>query len=378
MEYVKKSVYEDFMSSYEESKYFSASTIVISYCPDINIMEPNDKRKYRILGIKLIDNGKYADNKKLKNTIKRCNLSIKRNLSRGSWQIFYLYKELLQTLLGDDLYFNYFRGQAGDYPLLPGVLRPETTKYYLRNFENIYKRMSFEFPDMVNYTKLIDDDSLNSRESDLSLLQHFGLKTSLLDITRNPYIAMLFMLRDIIEKYEEPTLYLFKINNNCDDDNKLNLFTEVKKSHINDRILAQKGAFLNFEKAILNKSGAKEVDTIHYVKIVLRLESEKYKNAIDKQFDLLNDLKNDLKNDKDLNKIVNDPEEVDEFLEKVTFIKEHMDEVQIKCLQHINDELSQKLYEYYYTKEDMFPDFENRIKYLSIKYKDETQAKKYH
>lgn len=378
MEDVKKSVYEDFMSSYEESKYFSASTIVISYCPDIDIMGPNDKRKYRLLGIKLIDNGKYADNKKLKNTIKRCNLSIKRNLSRGSWQIFYLYKELLQTLLGDDLYFNYFRGQAGDYPLLPGVLRSETTKYYLRNFENIYKRMSFEFPDMVNYTKLIDDDSLNSRESDLSLLQHFGLKTSLLDITRNPYIAMLFMLRDSIEKYEEPTLYLFKINNNCDDDNKLNLFTEVKKSHINDRILAQKGAFLNFEKAILNKSGAKEVDTIHYVKIVLRLESEKYKNAIDKQFDLLNDLKNDLKNDKDLNKIVNDPEEVDEFLEKVTFIKEHMDEVQIKCLQHINDELSQKLYEYYYTKEDMFSDFENRIKYLSIKYKDETQAKKFH
>lgn len=378
MEDVKKSIYEDFMSSYEESKYFSASTIVISYCPDIDIMEPNDKRKYKLLGIKLIDNGKYADNKKLNNTIKRCNLSIKRNLSRGSWQIFYLYKELLQTLLGDDLYFNYFRGQAGDYPLLPGVLRPETTKYYLRNFENIYKRMSFEFPDMVNYTKLIEDESINCRESDLSLLQHFGLKTSLLDITRNPYIAMLFMLRDSIDKYKEPTLYLFKINNNCDDDNKLNLFTEVKKSHINDRILAQKGAFLNFEKAILNKSGTKEVEAIPYVKIVLHLESEKYKNAIDKQFDLLNDFKNDLKNDKDLKKIVNDPEEVDEFLEKVTFIKDHMDEVQIKCLQHINDELSQKLYEYYYTKEDMFPDFENRIKYLSIKYKDETQAKKYH
>ena len=92
----------------------------------------------------------------------------------------------------------------------------------------------------------------------------------------------------------------------------------------------------------------------------------------------MNDFKNDLKNDKDLKKIVNDPEEVDEFLEKVTFIKDHMDEVQIKCLQHINDELSQKLYEFYYTKEDMFPDFENRIKYLSTKYKDETQDMKFH
>lgn len=362
------------MSSYEESQYFSASTIVISYCPDIDIMEPNDKRKYRILEVKLLDNSKYADNAKLSTTINKCNISITSNAGRASWQIFYLYKELLQTLLSSDLNFNYFRGQADDYPLLPGVLRPETTKYYLRNFENIYKRLSFEFPDMVNYTKLVDEESISCRESDLSLLQHFGLKTSLLDITRNPYIGMLFMLRDIIDKYKEPTLYLFKINDSWNDDDKLNLFTEVKKSHVNDRILAQKGAFLNFEKAILNKSGAKEVEVIPYVKIVLRLESEKYKNDIDEQFRILDTLKNN----KNLKDIVNDTEKFYNLLEKVTYIKDHMDEVQKKCLQHINDELSQKLYEFYYTKEDMFPDFENRIKYLSTKYKDETQDKKFH
>ncbi len=373
MEDVKKSVYEKFMSSYEESKYFSASTIVISYCPDIDIMEPNDKRKYRILEVKLLDDSEYADNEKLNNTINRCNLSIEDKLGRYSWQIFYLYKELLQTLLSDELKFNYFRGQAHDYPLLPGVLRSETSKYYLRNFENIYKRMSFEFPDMVNYTKLIDDESINCRESDLSLLQHFGLKTSLLDITRNPYIGMLFMLRDSIEEYKEPTLYLFKINDSWNDDDKLNLFTEVKKSHVNDRILAQKGAFLNFEKAILNKSGAKEVEVIPYIKIVLRLESEKYKNDIDEQFKILDTLKDR----EDLKNIVKDIKKFYTLLEKVTYIKNHMDEVQKKCLQHINDELSQKLYEYYYTKEDMFPDFENRIKYLSTKYKDETQDMSY-
>lgn len=373
MEDVKKSVYEKFMSSYEESKYFSASTIVISYCPDIDIMEPNDKRKYRILEVKLLDDSEYADNEKLNNTINRCNLSIEDKLGRYSWQIFYLYKELLQTLLSDELKFNYFRGQAHDYPLLPGVLRSETSKYYLRNFENIYKRMSFEFPDMVNYTKLIDDESINCRESDLSLLQHFGLKTSLLDITRNPYIGMLFMLRDSIEEYKEPTLYLFKINDSWNDDDKLNLFTEVKKNHVNDRILAQKGAFLNFEKAILNKSGAKEVEVIPYIKIVLRLESEKYKNDIDEQFKILDTLKDR----EDLKNIVKDIKKFYTLLEKVTYIKNHMDEVQKKCLQHINDELSQKLYEYYYTKEDMFPDFENRIKYLSTKYKDETQDMSY-
>lgn len=370
---MEKSIYEKFMSSYEESKYFSASTIVISYCPDIDIMEPNDKRKYRILEVKLLDDSEYADNEKLNNTINRCNLSIEDKLGRYSWQIFYLYKELLQTLLSDELKFNYFRGQAHDYPLLPGVLRSETSKYYLRNFENIYKRMSFEFPDMVNYTKLIDDESINCRESDLSLLQHFGLKTSLLDITRNPYIGMLFMLRDSIEEYKEPTLYLFKINDSWNDDDKLNLFTEVKKSHVNDRILAQKGAFLNFEKAILNKSGAKEVEVIPYIKIVLRLESEKYKNDIDEQFKILDTLKDR----EDLKNIVKDIKKFYTLLEKVTYIKNHMDEVQKKCLQHINDELSQKLYEYYYTKEDMFPDFENRIKYLSTKYKDETQDMSY-
>lgn len=47
----------------------------------------------------------------------------------------------------------------------------------------------------------------------------------------------------------------------------------------------------------------------------------------------------------------------------------------IDCLNFIRDELIQKLREYFYFEEDLFPDFENRIRYLSNKYQGSTVDK---
>ncbi|HDR1025009.1 TPA: FRG domain-containing protein, partial [Pasteurella multocida] len=55
--------------------------------------------------------------------------------------------------------------------------------------------------------------------------------------------------------------------------------------------------------------------------------------------------------------------------------KNNITESKKQCLKAIKDELSQKLREYCYFEEDLFPDFETRIKYLSRKYDSSTHKK---
>ena len=53
----------------------------------------------------------------------------------------------------------------------------------------------------------------------------------------------------------------------------------------------------------------------------------------------------------------------------------NIDKSKVDCLKAIKKELSQKLREYYYFEEELFPDFEKRIQYLSNMY-ESTQPKK--
>lgn len=363
---------DEYIENNDEEKFFSKATIEIKYVPSINLINKhrknfalydNEKRDYSISDIKIIESDDYFCSDDIKNLIKSCKISINDNSFKDGWQLFYLYKELLQQLIR--LYgFNYFRGQSDNYRLLPGSFRPSTNNEYWHAFENIYHRLSFEFPDKIRYTELSDRGCIEERELDLSLLQHYGLKTALLDITKNPFIAMLFMLSDTINEYKEPTLYLFKINDHNVDNEKITLFSEVEKSQVNERINAQKGAFLNYEKVLLEKN---ELKKIPYVKIILRFDTEKYSSVIDGEIDLLNKMKTKV-----------DRSIIDTFRYVLEKEKTDCSKTKVECIDYINCELNKKLHEYFYTKEDMFPDFENKIRYLSNKYnKYEKQDKSY-
>lgn len=344
--------------NYDENSFFESNTIEVGYIGN-TLLKNDKKRKYLLTHVSVLEcNSKFILND-LNNIVRSCDYAIRNESQANGWQLFYLYKEILQTFTSNEVGFNYFRGQSVNKPLLPGIMRDDLDKSYINNFERIYRKLAYEFPEKINYTEFNGADCITNREYDLSLLQHYGLKTALLDITRNPYIAMLFMIKENIRDYIEPTLYLFNINERLEKDE--TLFTEVRKNQINERILAQKGAFLNYEKTLLKDKNYKKIP---YIKIVLRFDDAAYKKLLKKEIDAYTDLKKYIKDKghRDLeNFLDHDLSELNKQLDSIEEYKE-------LALKNILEDLENKLKEYCYTKEDMFPDFENRIRYLSNKF----------
>lgn len=358
------SLYEEMISKYEENKYFEENTIAIDYVTNVYAENNEEVRAYMLTGVRLISSTTESISDYLQSVVNICDSAIKNEIQPNGWQVFYVYKELLQLLLKKEYGFNYFRGQSHNHPLLPGVMRDYVDLSYVKDFETIFHKMSYEFPDRINYTEFEDEGSISAREYDLSLLQHYGLKTALLDITKNPFIAMLFMLEDSIDDYKEPAFYLFKINESVGKGK--TLFTEVRKNQINERILAQKGAFFNFEKVLLD---VLDLKPIPYIKIVLRFNEDDYRSIIDTAKETYDRMKKDSLEEKYQKHFPDFEKNLERFNAELESMKSSKEE----SLKYINDELTRKLEEYYYTKEDMFPDFENRIRYLSKKYNKSTK-----
>lgn len=353
-----KNCYAKIINNYKEEDYFVQSTILLKYML-YHQEAVAGKKSYVITGVELHESNDSRNKEKIGKIVEKCNNDILDTSKEYSWQIFYALKVLLRDLTSDRIGFNYFRGQSHDHPLLPGALRYNDGSAYIKDFESIYKKLAYAFPDTINYVSMSKITNLAERETNLSVLQHYGLKTALLDITKNPYIAMLFMLNDSISEYKEPTLYLFNINEQLEKDE--TLFTEVRKNQTNERILAQKGAFLNYEKTLLKNKNYKKIP---YIKIVLRFDDTVYKEVLNKEIDAYTELKKYIKDQghRDLEKFLeNDLTELNKQLDSIEKYK-------VNALKDILEDLENKLNEYCYTKEEMFPDFENRIRYLSNKY----------
>lgn len=363
--------YSDIIEYYKEEIFFIKSTIQINYIPNISFIK-NRGQRYIITGVKLIESNDIANIDKILKVVNKCDKFIKNDiksspkfeyehgkLDTGTCKLFYVYKDLIQGLCDEGLKFNYFRGQSHDYTLLPGALRYEKDSDYINDFESIYRKLALEFPDTIDYVSLNPISKIVEREPNLSILQHYGLKTALLDITKNPYIAMLFMLNDNVWNVNNPTLYFFKIDDGVAG--KSSLFSEVRKSHTNERIIAQKGAFLNFEKVLDKKIKEK----IPYVKLVLTLDDKLYKSIRKKGKINHEHIK------EKTTQLIDRDNDIFETESKELFNLLYLSKLfDINSFIALNIDLENKLKEYCYTKEDMFPDFENRIRYLSNKYKN--------
>jgi hypothetical protein len=353
--------YNKILQNYKSEDYFDEVKIVINYTK--NISAQPDERQYKIISLQISEHNEGNDYfNELKNFIEKFNKVLIEDRVPDNWQLFYVYKELFQFCISKAKKgsCNYFRGQSHHYDLVPGILRKNVQNSYRKEFESLYLKIANEFPDKVSYFNFKSADSIEQREYQLSLLQHYGLKTSLLDITKNPYIAMLFMLSEQFNEYKEPTIYLFNIDEQIH--RKKHLFTEVKKSKKNERIIAQQGAFLNFDKIFNNKSF--DIEKIICTKIVLHFSENSYIKYLDEE-------KENLSNIQQLDDF--DKVSYEEFLDTE---KNQIQNSKFNCLKFIKDELTQKLREYYYFEEDLFPDFEKRIQYLSEKYESNGQEKK--
>lgn len=83
----------------------------------------------------------------------------------------------------EEFNFNYFRGQRSNWKVLPGLLRDSTNKEYINHFEQEYKRLAYNYPEELSYLPY-DKNNRLERANYLSILQHYGMQTSLLDITK--------------------------------------------------------------------------------------------------------------------------------------------------------------------------------------------------
>lgn len=299
----------------------------------------------------------------------------------------------------------------------PGIFRDDIIDDYKKEFDKIYEDIAYKYPDIIQYVDIHDKKNIkiNSkdfklREQDMAYLQHYGLRTTLIDITENPFIAMLFLISNR-DSFYRATLDMYNVETKKHSNN--NLFSRVKMLTKNKRIIAQKGAFFNFEKLLffLNDNQKKDIEKIPLVRLKLNYEftfinkisedikvkemnleklkedynklDEQYNNKevkVDKYINLLEEsdklynenLKkarknlNELKNiNKERNKIAI---QVNQCKNEIQLLKEKRNN-QYKSfedyiLPKIRDEIRDKLEQYHYIENDLFPDIYKHLSYV--------------
>lgn len=348
---------EDYIDKNINSKLFNEIKINIIL---VGVGQPDTPNCYEIRKIEVKNKDSFSNSKTidtLLNDIEVINRYLKESNEKGGykgngtkWHVFYLLKELITTC--QKLDYNYYRGQAENWPLIPSVFRNRTNaskKHIYQEFERIYKSTSREFPEELNYISL-HKKNIDKRADELAILQHYGFPTTLIDITANPFIAMMFMC--CFGKINHPQFKCYHID--IEDDLSKTLVSFVNKSRFNKRIRAQRGAFLNYDKlyylsdfrknGLIPKEDYKKIDMITFqIDFSSEKIDKKKESNIKGNENIIHKTKEDL---------INNFFEYEDDYYKV-----------------LREELVSKLEEYGYYSNNLFPDFGDYIKYQSQQFK---------
>lgn len=361
--------YAEIRSKCKPDNIFDTVTIKITITPFK--MEGSPELEYSIEDIG-IDNEKCSDigadlYKELDSYCQQLKERIDKNLPMR-WKVFYLYKELFQMIVSKEKFgkFNYFRGQAQNWDTIPGIFRANTANDFISSFESIYKRVGIEFPNEVEYIKYQDDtDILKKRARELALLQHYGMRTSLLDLTRNPYIALQFMVSDASKQdFSSGIVEAYAIDEIEHEQN--NIFMSIEKEENNRRLKAQDGAFLYYDR--LSSLEIEKISRIPRIVIELCYDTNRLENLKEKEIkETTQALESLRKSDNVSPGMISMLERELESLKKdISNIHEEVDKTEI--FEMIHNEVKSKLNEYFYFEEDLFPDLYKYIEYMQPKY----------
>ncbi|MCD8920855.1 FRG domain-containing protein [Staphylococcus gallinarum] len=373
-------IYDEISEKINKISLYNDIKIKIIVIPnDLSNDQEDSKRFYKIDNIEVdFEKSENEDlNTKIKSICNNLKVTLK-NKSSYSWQIFYFIKELFQLI--DSLKegekgnnFNYYRGQSSDWDALPGILRPYTNQEYVTNFEQEYKKLAYNYPNELSYLPYTKENRLE-RTNYLSILQHYGMQTSLLDITKNPYIALLFMV-SVENKYQlnKPTFFMYEINEDIHHDS--HLFVRVIKDVNNKRIEAQKGAFLGYDYLYsLNLTSIKKINRII---LEINVDEEYYKKKLENDLDALSRMEHEYKNEvKEDNKLSEAIEYTRNFINNILkqiSCEEKIQEKKDECYEQMREEILKKLREYHYFENQLYPDLDKQILYVLSRYKDKTQ-----
>ncbi|WP_283601617.1 FRG domain-containing protein [Ligilactobacillus aviarius] len=358
---------------------------------DVDLPEDEilDQDKYKITKLSIINDSQLEDsqlNEEIGKIVKNINRQLNSGELKKNWNIFYFYKEFIQQL--KKLGFNYFRGQTDNWDLLPSFWRYHQYKFELiKNFENIYREIAEELEEIEYYpikANLNDNASeinmqFTRRDTKLGVLQHYGFPTPLIDITSNPYIAMLFMCdkKDSDSIGKSKRLDLFKIN--TIEDAEYNIFSSVFLGDKNKRIKAQKGEFFDFSKyefvTIKNKIPHIVLE-LNYSTVEYKISSEFFEFIINNVLDVNKGNFNKIERRIKEEKIKIDDKTVESIKEafennesRLKFIKKFMKWKKEEDLaSFVNCDLNSKLKEFNYTEKLMFPDTYNQLQFIRMKY----------
>ncbi|PTJ75043.1 hypothetical protein BUZ84_14075 [Mammaliicoccus sciuri] len=267
--------------------------------------------------------------------------------------------------------------------MLPGIIRDDVNPKLRDDFEYLYQDVMYRYPDVVKYYHpLASSKVINKREQQLAHLQHYGLKTSLMDITENPYIALLFMVSDTSKnKFRNAIIDFYSISQSTHTEN--NIFSRVKMLKTNSRLIAQKGAFFNFDKIALRNLPT-QTTKIPLVRLQLNFNFQaleratnlfdKSESELEKSTEKINNIEgnNDSKIE-DWSNLFNEQKNLKKLKKEIDSLKSYVEDI---LLDSIRYQIKSKLSEYHYVESELFPDLYKYIGYIQAGYDSEKNIKK--